>query len=137
MEHLVCDSERSSGGAGKRRYRLRLFPRHDGGGPARTGDRSGAAVDVFQTSILGGNKTTFSYDHIVGELLANPTAIEAANSGDARIFRLDNVADVSRIAMTASGEPGNSSVMLHRYATQMPGTATFWKRCGEATAEDG
>lgn len=23
------------------------------------------------------------------------------------------------------------------YATQMPGTATFWKRCGEATAEDG
>lgn len=23
------------------------------------------------------------------------------------------------------------------YATQMPGTATFWNRCGEATAEDG
>lgn len=66
--------------------------------------------------------------------------------------------------MTASGEPeaeiiptlkdlavearalqpvgqGSSSDMLHHrrfaYATQMPGTATFWKRCGEATAEDG
>lgn len=23
------------------------------------------------------------------------------------------------------------------YATQIPGTATFWNRCGEATAEDG
>jgi len=23
------------------------------------------------------------------------------------------------------------------YATQMLGTATFWNRCGEATAEDG
>ena len=23
------------------------------------------------------------------------------------------------------------------YATQMSGTATFWKRCGDATAEDG
>lgn len=23
------------------------------------------------------------------------------------------------------------------YATQMPGTATFWNRCGDATAEDG
>ena len=23
------------------------------------------------------------------------------------------------------------------YATQTPGTATFWNRCGEATAEDG
>jgi hypothetical protein len=23
------------------------------------------------------------------------------------------------------------------YATQMPGTATFWNRCGEATAEEG
>ena len=23
------------------------------------------------------------------------------------------------------------------YATQMPGTATFWKRCGEALAEAG
>jgi len=23
------------------------------------------------------------------------------------------------------------------YATQMPGTETFWNRCGEATAEDG
>jgi hypothetical protein len=23
------------------------------------------------------------------------------------------------------------------YATQMPGTATFWNRCGEATAERG
>lgn len=23
------------------------------------------------------------------------------------------------------------------YATQMPGTATFWNRCGEATAEVG
>ncbi len=56
--------------------------------------------------------------------------------------------------MTASGEPEAEiipnrrqprgallSSCLHRrrfaYATQMPGTATFWKRCGEATAEDG
>jgi hypothetical protein len=37
---------------------------------------------------------------------------------------------------------GKLCVFKHRldlkgYATQMPGTATFWKRCGEATAEDG
>jgi hypothetical protein len=23
------------------------------------------------------------------------------------------------------------------YSTQMPGTASFWNKCGEATAEDG
>jgi hypothetical protein len=86
MEHLVRGSERSSGGADKRRYRLRLFPCDDGGGPAGTGGRSGTAVDVFQTSIVGGYQTTFSCDHIVGKLLADPTAIKAANSGHARVF---------------------------------------------------
>jgi hypothetical protein len=28
-------------------------------------------------------------------------------------------------------------VRANGYATQMPDTATFWNRCGEATAEDG
>ena len=32
---------------------------------------------------------------------------------------------------------GFAPVLQHNYATQMPGTATFWNRCGEATAEAG
>jgi hypothetical protein len=64
----------------------------------------------------------------------------------------DNVSDLSRSQVSARYHlafrkclrlfNGKLCVFKHRldlkgYATQMPGTATFWKRCGEATAEDG
>ena len=31
----------------------------------------------------------------------------------------------------------DASFLHARYATQMPGAATFWNRCGDATAEGG
>jgi hypothetical protein len=53
-------------------------------------------------------------------------------------YRTGFVTDLSHKPLSVKSRPaGAPSPSPAGQATQTPGTATFWKRCGEATAEDG
>jgi hypothetical protein len=71
-------------------------------------------------------------------LTAITVASEASNSLSA--VESQKVAIVRVASMPATGWMIFVMALLpfaSGYATQMPGTATFWNRCGEATAERG
>ena len=70
------------------------------------------------------------------------TTVECDPNSSAKAVDSQNVRIVSSAITPATGWMNLSMTFAapaarFGYATQTPGTATFWNRCGEAAAEDG